>query len=194
MIIVGLTGSIGMGKTTAASMFRSFGIPVFDADRCVHDLYAGAAVEPLARIFPTAIRDSRVDRKVLATLVLDNPKAMAALEGAIHPLVSAQRRVFLNSMRSSGRKLVVLDIPLLFETGAGADVDVIVVVSALPGDQRQRVLARPDMDEGKLAAILKRQVPDAAKRKQAHFTVQTSQSLMAMRRQIHTIISSLASC
>jgi dephospho-CoA kinase len=191
MIVVGLTGSIGMGKTTAAGMFRSFGIPVFDADRCVHDLYAGAAVEPVGVIFPTAIRDARIDRKVLASLVLNDPKAMARLEEVIHPLVAARRQTFLNEMRSSGRRLVVLDIPLLFEIGSSVEVDVIVVVSALLDDQRKRVLARVDMDEVKLAAILKRQVPDVEKCRQAHFIVQTSRSLTSVRRQISTVISSL---
>jgi dephospho-CoA kinase len=191
MIVVGLTGSIGMGKTTAAGMFRAFGVPVFDSDRCVHDLYAGAAVEPLAKLFPTAIRDARVDRKKLAALVLNNSKAMETLERAVHPLVLAQRRTFLDKVQSSGRSIAVLDVPLLFETGAVANVDAIVVVSALPGDQRKRVLARPDMDDEKLAAILKRQVPDADKRRQAHFIVHTSHSLASVRRQIANIISTL---
>ena len=165
MIVLGLTGSIGMGKTTAARIFRQLGVPVFDADRCVHDLYEGAAVEPLASFFPTAILGGRVNRDELGALVLADAEGMSKLESVVHPLVHAQRLKFLDSMRSNGQPLIVVDVPLLFETGGSADVDAIVVVSAPAFDQRERVLARPGMNEAKFDAILERQLPDAEKRR-----------------------------
>lgn len=193
MIVLGLTGSIGMGKTTAARIFRQLGVPVFDADRCVHDLYGGAAVEPLARIFPAAVREGRINREKLGALVLNDAEGMSMLESVVHPLVLARRHEFLDKMRSNGRRLIVVDVPLLFETGGGADVDAIVVVSARACDQRKRVLSRPGMNEAKLAAILKRQLPDMQKRRSAHFIVQTSQSVASTRRQLMTIIASFTS-
>jgi dephospho-CoA kinase len=191
MIVLGLTGSIGMGKTTAARIFRQLGVPVFDADRCVHDLYEGEAVEPLARIFPTAIKEGRINRNELGVLVLADAKGMSKLEDVVHPLVQAQQTKFLDMMRTNGRTLAVLDVPLLFEKGGSADVDGIVVVSARECEQRERVLTRPGMDEAKLAAILKRQLPDDEKRKRAHFIVQTSGSMASTKRQIMIIIASI---
>ena len=193
MIVLGLTGSIGMGKTTAARIFRQLGVPVFDADRCVHDLYEGAAVEPLARIFPTAIFGGRINRDELGALVLTDAEGMSKLESVVHPLVLAQQLKFLDRMRSKGRPLIVLDVPLLFETGGSADVDAIVVVSARACDQRERVLSRPGMDDAKLAAILKRQLPDEEKRRRAHFIVQTNRCMESTRRQLMTIIASITS-
>lgn len=193
MIVLGLTGSIGMGKTTAARIFRQLGVPVFDADRCVHDLYEGAAVEPLGRLFPTAIRGERINRNELGALVLTDAEGMSKLESVVHPLVLVQRLKFLDKMRSNGRPLVVLDVPLLFETGGSADVDAVVVVSAGARDQRERVLSRPGMDEDKFAAILKRQLPDAEKRRRAHFIVETSRDMASTRRQLMTIIASATS-
>jgi dephospho-CoA kinase len=193
MIVLGLTGSIGMGKTTAARIFRQLGVPVFDADRCVHDLYEGAAVEPLARLFPTAIQGERINRNELGALVLSDAEGMSKLESVVHPLVLTQRLKFLDKMRSDGRPLIVFDVPLLFETDGSADVDAIVVVSAGASDQRERVLSRPGMDEAKFAAILKRQLPDAEKRRRAHFIVQTSRGMASTRRQLTTIIASLTS-
>jgi dephospho-CoA kinase len=190
MIVLGLTGSIGMGKTTAARIFRQLGVPVFDADRCVHDLYEGAAVEPLARYFPTAIFGGRVNRDELGALVLADAQGMSKLESVVHPLVHAQRLKFLDSMRSNGKPLIVVDVPLLFETGGSAEVDAIVVVSAPACDQRERVLARPGMNQAKLDAILERQLPDAKKRRRAHFIVQTSCGMASARRQLITIIAS----
>jgi dephospho-CoA kinase len=192
MIVLGLTGSIGMGKTTAARIFRQLGVPVFDADRCVHDLYEGAAVEPLARIFPTAIQEGRINRNELGVLVLADAEGMSKLENVVHPLVQAQRAKFLDMMRIKGRALAVVDVPLLFETGGSADVDGIVVVSARECEQRERVLSRPGMDEAKLAAILKRQLPDAEKRRRAHFIVQTSRSMASTKRQLMIIIASIS--
>jgi dephospho-CoA kinase len=191
MIVLGLTGSIGMGKTTAARILRQLGVPVFDADRCVHRLYDGAAVEPLARIFPTAIRGGQIDRTELGVLVLNDAEGMAKLESVVHPLVLARRLEFLDRMRSKGRRLIVLDVPLLFETGRNVDVDAIVVVSARACDQRERVLSRPGMDEEKLSAILKRQLPDVEKRRKAHFIVQTNRSMASTRRQLITIMASV---
>jgi dephospho-CoA kinase len=191
MIVLGLTGSIGMGKTTAARIFRQLGVPVFDADRCVHDLYEGAAVEPLASFFPTAILEGRVNRDELGALVLADAEGMSKLERVVHPLVHAQRLKFLDSMRSNGQPLIVVDVPLLFETGGSADVDAIIVVSASAFDQRERVLARPGMNEAKLDAILERQLPDAEKRRRAHFIVKTSCGVASARRQLITIIASV---
>ena len=193
MIVLGLTGSIGMGKTTAARIFRQLGVPVFDADRCVHDLYEGAAVETLARIFPTVIQEGRINRDALGALVLNDAKGMSKLESVIHPLVLTKRFDFIGKMRSSGRRLIVVDVPLLFETGASANVDAIVVVSARASDQRERVLSRPGMDEAKLVSILKRQLPDVEKRRRAHFVVQTSGDLASTRRQLMVIIASVIS-
>jgi dephospho-CoA kinase len=191
MIVLGLTGSIGMGKTTAARIFRQLGVPVFDADRCVHHLYEGTAVEPLARIFPTAIKEGRINRNELGVLALADAEGMSKLEAVVHPLVQAQRTIFLDKMRTNGRTLAVVDVPLLFETGGSADVDGIVVVSARECEQRERVLSRPGMDEVKLAAILKRQLPDVEKRRRAHYIVQTSGSMASTKRQIVIIIASV---
>ena len=191
MIVLGLTGSIGMGKTTAARIFRQLGVPVFDADRCVHDLYEGAAVAPLARIFPTTIREGRINRNELGVLVLADAEGMSKLEAVVHPLVQAQLAKFLDRMRNDGRPLAVVDVPLLFETGGSAEVDGIVVVSARECDQRERVLSRPGMDEAKFAAILKRQLPDVEKRRRAHFIVQTSRSMASTKRQLIIIIASI---
>jgi dephospho-CoA kinase len=180
-----------MGKTTAARILRQLGVPVFDADRCVHHLYEGAAVAPLARIFPTAIRRGQINRMELGALVLNDAEGMAKLESVVHPLVLAQRLEFLGRMRSKGRRLIVMDVPLLFETGGNADVDAIVVVSARACDQRERVLSRPGMDEEKFSAILQRQLPDAEKRRRAHFVVQTSRGMASTRRQLMTIMASV---
>lgn len=193
MIIVGLTGSIAMGKSETAKMFRELNVPVFDADQAVHELYAkkGDAVEPVRLMFPSAVIDGEVDRAVLGELVLGNEIALKQLEALVHPLVHQKRQAFLSAARRADEPLVVLDIPLLFETGGKNEVDKIVVVSAPQDVQRERALARPGMTEDKLDAILSKQVPDAEKRRQADFIVDSSQGLAAARVQVADIVESL---
>ena len=171
-MILGLTGSIGMGKTTTAAMFRDLGCPVWDADATVARLYSkgGAAVAPLADAFPEAILDGAVDRTVLRRHVAEDPKALSRMEAIVHPLVAADRAVFLDT----DAPLLVLDIPLLFETGADAVVDRIAVVTAPPAVQRARVLDRGTMTEAQLDAILARQLPDADKRARADYIIETT--------------------
>lgn len=192
MIVLGLTGSIGMGKSTTAAIFRDFGIPVFDADQCVHQIYAGAPPAALAARFPKAIVDGRVDRKILGSLALDDPDAMAALEKIIHPIVESERNKFIRNKRDGGARLVVLDIPLLFETQAWRRVDAIVIVTAPIEVQRQRVLSRESMDEDKFLSISRRQMPDKKKRMSAQFIVETQFGFEPAQRQISNIISVLS--
>ncbi len=191
MIVVGLTGSIGMGKSTTAGLFTQAGVPVYDADATVHALYAsgGAAVEAVRALFPGAIRDGAVDRTALAAEVVGAPDKLRALEQAVHPLVAAHRAAFFDRLGEAD--VVVLDIPLLFETGGEAQVDKVVVVSAPQAMQRERVLARPGMTPQKLDAILARQLPDADKRARADFVIDTSQGIDAARRQVADILARL---
>lgn len=193
MIIIGLTGSIGMGKTETARMFERLGVPVFDADKAVHELYGpgGAAVAPVEAVFPGVVADGAVDRVALAARVLGDAAAVRRLEAIVHPLVQEMRRQFLDSARAQGRDLVVVDIPLLFETGGEARVDKVVVVSAPPELQRQRVLARPGMTEEKYEAILARQTPDEEKRRRADFVVDTSVGLDHAFAQVERIVATL---
>ncbi len=192
MIVLGLTGSIGMGKSTTAAIFRDFGIPVFDADQCVHQIYAGAPPAALAARFPKAIVDGRVDRKILGSMALDDPDAMAALEKIIHPIVESERNKFIRDKRDGGARLVVLDIPLLFETQAWRRVDAIMIVTAPIEVQRQRVLSRESMDEDKFLGISRRQMPDKKKRMSAQFIVETQFGFEPAQRQISNIISVLS--
>lgn len=175
MIILGLTGSIGMGKSEVARMFRGEGIAVFDADAEVHGLYAkgGAAAGAIQKRFPQAVVDGAVDRTRLAKAVLNDPGALGELEAIVHPLVREAEVRFLAAARASGAKLVVLEIPLLFEAGGHQRCDKIAVVSAPAEKQRERVLARPGMDTAKLDAVLSRQTPDAEKRLRADFIIPT---------------------
>ncbi len=193
MIVVGLTGSIGMGKTTTAALFAEAGAPVHDADAVVHALYAagGAAVAPIGEVFPQAVSDGAVNRPALSARVLGDPAALKTLEAIVHPLVAAARAAFFEQARAQGAAIVVLDIPLLFETGGDADVDAIVVVTAPAEIQRQRVLGRPGMTLDKLDAILARQAPDAEKRAHAHYVIDTSQGLDAARAQVRAVLSQL---
>jgi dephospho-CoA kinase len=175
MVILGLTGSIAMGKSTAAAMLRRLGVPVYDADRAVHRALApgGAAVAKVAAAFPQAAKGKGIDRAVLGALVFDNPSALRRLERILHPLARRAQQRFLRMQAARRARLVVLDIPLLLESRGGRFCDAIVVVSAPAFLQRQRALKRPGMSEARLAAILAHQMPDAAKRRRADFTVET---------------------
>ena len=191
MIRLGLTGSIGMGKSTTAAMFAEEGVPVHDSDRAVHELYAGDAVAPVAEIFPEVIVNGRVDRELLSRNLAKNPANFKALEKIIHPLVRHHAAKFEADSRSEGADLVLFDIPLLFETGGEKRVDKIVVVTCDPEIQRQRVLARPGVTNEKFDLILARQVPDAEKRARADYVVDTSEGLEEARRQVRTILADL---
>ena len=191
MIILGLTGSIGMGKSTTAKMFADAGVPVSDADRMVHALYAGAAVTPIEKAFPGTVSDGVVDRDKLAATVLGNPARLRELEAIVHPLVRAETDAFVERHRQAGAPLIVLDIPLLFETGGMDRVDRILVVTAPADVQRERVLSRPGMTEEKFEAILAKQVPDAEKRRRADFVIDTSRGMDAARENVLRIIAEL---
>jgi dephospho-CoA kinase len=192
MFVLGLTGSVGMGKSTTARFFAEAGVPVHDSDAVVHRLYEGDAVEAIERAFPGTTTGGKVDRKLLAAKVLGNPEALKRLEDIVHPMVQASERRFLAQAEANGKNLAVLDIPLLFETRGERRVDAIVVVSAPSEVQRERVLSRPGMSEERLEAILARQIPDGEKRRRADFVVDTSQGLDAARSQVRTILARVA--
>ena len=191
MIKAGLTGSIGMGKSTTAQMFRDEGIAVYDADATVHQLYSGEATPLIEAAFPNTTKDGTVDRTKLSEYVIGKPENMKKLEAIIHPLVHKKEQEFLKQAETRGDKLVVLDIPLLFETGGKNRVDKIIVVTAPAEVQRQRVLAREGMTEEKFEAILARQVPDSEKREQANFVIDTSEGLEAAKERVREIVASL---
>jgi dephospho-CoA kinase len=182
---LGLTGSIGMGKSTTAQMFRDLGVPVWDADAAVHRLYEGAAVAPVGALCPDAVKDGRIDRAALKDWIARDPAALAKLEAVVHPLVAADRAAFI---AQADAPLVVLDIPLLFETGA--DVDGVLVVSASPDMQRARVLDRPGMDAAQFERILARQMPDAEKRARADFVIETL-DMDSTRAAVQNLVSKL---
>jgi dephospho-CoA kinase len=188
---VGLTGSIGMGKSTTAQMFRDEGIAVLDSDQIVHDLYRGAAVAPIAAAFPDVVVDSVVNRSALGAHVLSDQAAMEKLEAIVHPLVWAARDAFIQQRQAQGDWIVVYDVPLLFETGADKSVDAIVVVTAPPELQKQRVLMRPGMTQEKFEAIAGKQTPDTEKRARADFIVETGEGLDAARAQVRHILKTL---
>jgi dephospho-CoA kinase len=192
MLVLGLTGSIGMGKTTTARLFAEAGVPVHDADATVHRLYEGEAVAPIGAAFPGTTADGKVDREILARRVLGDTPALQRLEAIVHPLVRAAETQFLAKAAANGAPVAVLDIPLLFETGADARVDAVVVVSAPADIQRQRAFERPGMTAEKLQQILARQMPDAEKRARADFVVDSSQGIEAARAQVQSILQSLA--
>ncbi|WP_282047157.1 dephospho-CoA kinase [Roseibium album] len=191
MIRIGLTGSIGMGKSTTAKMFADRGVPVHDADACVHALYEGRGVPLIGDAFPGTIVDGKVDRALLSKQVLGNPEAMKRLEDIVHPLVHEEEQVFLDLARMDGHSAVLMDIPLLFETGAQTRVDVVVVVSADADIQRDRVLARDGMTEERFQAILETQVPDAEKRDRADFLIDTGQGLAIAGQRVDEILQEL---
>jgi dephospho-CoA kinase len=190
--VLGLTGSIGMGKSATAAAFRRLGVPVHDADAAVHDLYRGAAAPLIEQAFPGAVVDGIVDRAALSGLVLGSPERIAALERIVHPLVREKEEAFLAQAAAARAPVAVLDIPLLFETGGERRCDAVVVVTAPPEVQRQRVLARPAMTEEKFAAILAKQMPDAEKRARAQFVVDTGRGFTAAERQVRDILRALA--
>jgi dephospho-CoA kinase len=191
MIKIGLTGSIGMGKSTTGQMFVELGCPLHDADATVHRLYQGRAIPLIEKAFPGTTTVKSVDRQALSKAVLGNDDAMKKLESIIHPLVHEEEQAFFKKAQADGASLVVLDIPLLFETNATARCDVIVVVSAPEEIQRQRVLARPDMSVEKFEAIKARQLPDAEKRKRADYVIDTGKGLEAAKAQVKQIVTEL---
>ena len=193
MKIIGLTGSIGMGKSTTAAMFREAGIPVYDADAAVHAAYdvGGVAVEPVGEAFPGTVRDGRVDREALRNAVLGKPEAMAKLNSIVHPLIGRSRAEAFEAATASGADMIVLDVPLIYETGGEKNMDAVIVVSAPAEMQRARVLAREGMSPERLDAILAQQMPDAEKRKRADFVIDTGKGLEAARTQVTEVIAAL---
>lgn len=193
MIVLGLTGGIGMGKSNAASIFRRLGLPVFDADAAVHRLQrrGGRAVGPIGAAFPGTVRDGRVNREALRQAVLGRPDQLSRLERIVHPLVRDEERRFLAAARRAGRRAVVLDIPLLFETRGEGRVDAIVVVSAPASLQRSRVLSRGGMSPDRLAAILARQMPDREKRRRADVVICTGLSRHHTQRRIRRLVQGI---
>jgi dephospho-CoA kinase len=194
VVVIGLTGSIGMGKSTVAGMFRDLGVPVFDADAEVHRLYAGggAFLAALAERFPDAVSDGAVDRAALAAAVTGDPAALADLEAIVHPLVREAQERFLVEAESAGNACAVLEIPLLFEVGAETRVDVVVVVSAPAAIQRQRVLARPGMTGDRLNALEARQVRDSEKRRRADHVIDTGASLEQTRESVAGVLAAIS--
>jgi dephospho-CoA kinase len=192
MFVLGLTGSLGMGKSTTARFFAEAGVPVHDADAVVHRLYEGEAVAAIEAAFPGTTAAGTVDRGLLAARVLNDPAALKRLEDIVHPLVHAAERRLLAEAKANGEKVAVLDIPLLFETGGDRRVDAVVVVSAPPEVQRARVLERPGMTIEKLESILARQMPDAEKRRRADFVVDTSRGFDAARNEVRAILDAVA--
>lgn len=188
MFVLGLTGSIGMGKSTTAAMFRAAGIAVHDSDACVHALYRGAATPLVEAAFPGTARDGSVDRAALAAQVLHDPDAMKRLEAIVHPLVRASRLDFIAAARDRGDRLVVVDIPLLFETGAEAELDGVLLVTAPEPVQKQRLAARPGMTAARLAAIMAKQMPDREKRRRADFLIDTGATHADTERQVHEVL------
>ena len=188
MKILGLTGSIGMGKSTTAKLFAEAGVPVYDADATVHLLYEGEAAPLIEAVFPGTTANGKVDRPLLSARVVHDAAAMQRLEGIVHPLLGASRQKFFDDAERLGAPVVVVDVPLLFETGGEKRVDAVVVVTTSPENQRERILARGTMTNQALDAILARQLPDAEKRKRADFVVDTSHGLEPVRAQIRDIL------
>jgi len=189
MFVLGLTGSIGMGKSTTAKLFAELGVPVYDADAIVHQLYDGEAVAAIEAAFPGTTADGKVNRTKLSARVVHDPAAIQRLEEVVRPMLGSSRQKFFADAEASGAPVVVVDVPLLFETGGEKRVDAVVVVTTSPELQRQRVLARGMMDDDKFNAILSRQMPDAEKRKRADFVVDTSYGPQPVRAQIKDILA-----
>jgi dephospho-CoA kinase len=191
MLILGLTGSIGMGKSTTAKLFAEAGVPVYDADAAVHQLYEGEAAPAIEAAFPGTTADGKVDRKKLSARVVHDPAAIRQLEQIVHPMLGASRQKFFDDAERSGAPVAVVDVPLLFETGGENRVDAVVVVTTSPENQRERILARGTMTGEAFDAILARQLPDAEKRKRADFVVDTSDGLDPVRAQIRDILAAI---
>jgi dephospho-CoA kinase len=191
MLILGLTGSIGMGKSTTAKLFVEAGVPVYDADAAVHKIYEGEAAPAVEAAFPGTTLDGKVDRVRLSARVLNDPAAIKRLEQIVHPMLGASSKKFLDDAERSGAPVAVVDVPLLFETGGEKRVDAVVVVTTTPEVQRERILARDNMTDEKLDAILARQLPDAEKRKRADFVVDTSHGLDPVRAAIRDILAQI---
>jgi len=192
MLILGLTGSIGMGKSTTAKLFAEAGVPVYDADAAVHQLYEGEAAPAIEAAFPGTTVNGKVDRAKLSARVVHDAAAMKQLEQIVHPMLGASRQRFFADAEAAGAPVVVVDVPLLFETGGEKRVDAVVVVSTSPELQRERVLARGTMDAAKLDAIIAKQMPDAEKRRRADFVVDTSHGLDPVRTRIRDILAEVA--
>jgi dephospho-CoA kinase len=188
MIVLGLTGSIGMGKSTTARLFAEAGVPVYDADATVHRIYQGEAAPAIEAAFPGTTVDGKVDRVRLSAQVVHDPMAMKRLEQVVHPMLRGYHQKFLHDTEQAGAPVAVIDVPLLFETGGEQRVDAVVVVTTTPEIQRQRILARDNMTSEKLDAILARQLPDAEKRRRADFVVDTSDGLDPVRARIRDIL------
>ncbi|HEX7791548.1 MAG TPA: dephospho-CoA kinase [Afipia sp.] len=188
MLLLGLTGSIGMGKSTTAKLFEEAGVPVYDADATVHKIYEGEAVPAVEAAFPGSTYNGKVDRQKLSAMVVNSADAMKRLEAIVHPMLRSHQLKFLSDAEKSGAPVAVLDVPLLYETGGETRVDAVVVVTTTPAIQRERILARENMTHDKLEAILARQLPDAEKRKRADFVVDTSDGLEPVRRRLDEIL------
>ncbi|WP_226780004.1 dephospho-CoA kinase [Oceaniglobus trochenteri] len=188
-VLIGLTGSIGMGKSTTAAMFAAHGLPVWDADAAVHRLYAegGAAVAPLAALCPAALKDGEIDRAALKQWIRDDPAAFGRIEAVVHPLVAADRAEFIAAQSA---RFILLDIPLLFETGAEERFDLVAVVSTTPEEQRRRVMARPGMSEQMFQSILAKQLPDAQKRERADVVIDTT-TMESARHDVDMLVARL---
>lgn len=191
MIVLGLTGSIGMGKSTTAEMFQALGVPVNDADAVVHDLYRGAAAARIEAAFPGSTKNGVVDRAALSAALAKHPDGFKTLEAIVHPLVREREQAFLEKARQLRAPLVVLDIPLLYETGGEGRVDAVAVVTCDPDIQRARVLARPGMTPEKFTMILSRQMPDHEKRARANYVIDTGHGLDAARQRVEEIVGAL---
>jgi dephospho-CoA kinase len=192
MRLLGLTGSIGMGKSTTAALFKEAGVPVYDADATVHFIYEGEAVSAIEAAFPGTTVAGKVDRQKLSVKVVHDPEAMKRLETIVHPLLRSHQKKFIEDAEASGAPVAVLDIPLLFETGGETRVDAVIVVTTTPELQRERILSRDHMTPAKLDAILARQMPDAEKRRRADFVVDTSHGLDPVKRHIRDILRRVA--
>lgn len=191
MLTIGLTGSIGMGKTTTAGMFREQGVPGHDSDAAVHELYASAAVSRVSAAFPGVVQNGAIDRNLLASKVLGDRAAIQRLQDIVHPLVTAHREAFLQAVRARAFSFCVVDIPLLFETGAEQSVDIILVVTASEDVQKQRVMSRPGMTGNKFEAIVSNQMPDRDKRRRAHWIVDTTDGLASAKHQVANVLRAL---
>lgn len=193
MIVIGLTGSMAMGKSETARLFAESGIPVFDSDAEVRRLYqrGGAAAEPMAKIVPEAMKNGRVDRKILAKILAKDPELLSRVEALVHPMVQNSQRAFLDRCRATGHKMALLDIPLLFESKHKPDIDIVVVVSAPAEVQRKRLLERAGATQEKIDLLLKRQMPDDEKRRRADYVIDTSRGIESARDAVKAVVAEL---